>query len=119
MLKARQFNRAAAYIDATRRQARHNPELAALLDELAWIVRLEAFVVGRGGAQAPIAGPADGARIQQILKQWEEQGEAHQRAFVTISSYVPQYRDAYADAVSDVRKLALARGEEKHEPATP
>jgi pSer/pThr/pTyr-binding forkhead associated (FHA) protein len=119
MLKARQFTRAAALVAATQRQARHNPELATLLDELEWIVRLEEFVAARGGAQAPIGSPADAAKIQQILKQWEEQNEAHQRAFVTISSYVPQYRDAYADALSDVRKLALARGEEKNEPATP
>lgn len=119
LLKARQFTRAAAVVAAMQQQTRHNPELATLLDELEWIVRLEAFVADRGGAQAPIGSPADAARIQQILKQWEEQNEAHQRAFVTMSSYVPQYRDAYADALSDVRKLALARGEEKNEPATP
>ena len=119
LLKARQFTRAAAVVASMQQQTRHNPELATLLDELEWIVRLEAFVADRGGAQAPIGSPADAARIQLILKQWEEQNEAHQRAFVTMSSYVPQYRDAYADALSDVRKLALARGEEKNEPATP
>jgi pSer/pThr/pTyr-binding forkhead associated (FHA) protein len=119
MLKARQFARAAALVAAMQQQARHNPELAPLLAELDWIVRLEAFVAARGGALAPIGSPADAARIQLILKQWEEQNEAHQRAFMTLSSYVPQYRDAYADALSDVRKLALARGEEPHEPAPP
>jgi pSer/pThr/pTyr-binding forkhead associated (FHA) protein len=119
MLKARQFTRAAALVAAMRQQARHNPELAPLLDELDWIVRLEAFVAARGGAQAPIGSPADAARIRLILRQWEEQNEAHQRAFVTMASYVPQYRDAYADALSDVRKLALARAEENNDRATP
>jgi pSer/pThr/pTyr-binding forkhead associated (FHA) protein len=122
LIKARQFARAAALATAMRQQAGPNAELAPLLDELDWIARLEQFVAARGGAQATISGPADAARIQLILKQWEEQNEAHQRAFMTLSSYVPQYRDAYADALSDVRKLALARGEEPqeaHEPATP
>jgi hypothetical protein len=91
------------------RHARHNPELAPLLDELDWMVGLEAFVAQRGGAQAPVRDPGDGARIEQLLKQWEEQGEARQRAFEIISAHVPAFRDAYADALSDIRRLALAR----------
>ncbi|MDB5918558.1 MAG: hypothetical protein JWR40_2792 [Massilia sp.] len=114
-LKARQFERATALVTAMRAQAGHNSELAPLLDELDWIARLEEFVAARGGAQAAIKGPDDAARIQLILRQWEDQNELHQRAFQTLSSYVPQYRDAYADALSDVRKLAQARGEEPHE----
>ena len=118
-VKARQFSRAAALASAMRSQAGHNVELAPLLDELDWIARLEQFVAARGGAQAPISSADDAARIERILKQWEEQNEVHQRAFQTLSSYVPQYRDAYADALSDVRKLALARREGPHEPAAP
>jgi pSer/pThr/pTyr-binding forkhead associated (FHA) protein len=124
-LKSGQFARAVALAAAMRRQAGHNAELAPLLDELDWIARLEEFVAARGGAQAAIKGPEDAARIKLILTQWEDQNQAHQRAFETLSSYVPQYRDAYADALSDVRKLALARKEEPqeaqeaHEPATP
>jgi pSer/pThr/pTyr-binding forkhead associated (FHA) protein len=119
LLKAHQFDRAAAVVAAMRKQARHNPELAPLLAELDWIVQLEAFVTARGGAQAPVRDPADAARIGLILKQWEDQNEAFQRAFVTMSSYVPAFRDAYADALSDVRKLALAGGQSKNEPAAP
>jgi hypothetical protein len=102
-----------------KQQGRHIPELAPLLDELDWIVQMEKFVAGRGGAQAPVRDPADAARIQLILKQWEDRNEAFQRAFVTMSSYVPAFRDAYADALSDVRKLALAGGQAKNEPAAP
>jgi pSer/pThr/pTyr-binding forkhead associated (FHA) protein len=109
LLKAGQFDRAAALVAAMKRQSRHNPELAPLLAELDWMVQLESFVAARGGAQVPIRDPADAARIELILKQWEAQNEAHQRAFVTMSSYVPAFGDAYADALSDVRKLALAR----------
>jgi pSer/pThr/pTyr-binding forkhead associated (FHA) protein len=119
LLKARQFDRAAALVAAMRQQARHIHELAPLLAELDWIIQLETFVAARGGAQAPIRDPADAARIQLILKQWEDRNEAHQRAFVTMSSYVPAFRDAYADALSDVRKLALAGGQATNEPAAP
>ena len=118
-IKARQFARAAALTAAMRGQAGHNPGLVPLLDELDWIARLGQFVAARGGAQAAISGADDAVRIQLIVKQWQEQNQAHQRAFQTLSAYVPQYRDVYADALSDVRKLALARGGEAHEPATP
>jgi hypothetical protein len=107
-LGAGQFGRAAQQVAAMRKQARHNRELAPLLDELAWMVSLKAFVAGRGGAQAPSADARDAATVTQFLKQWEEQNEAHQRAFETISAHVPAFRDAYADALSDIRRLALA-----------
>jgi hypothetical protein len=41
------------------------------------------------------------------LRQWQDGQQAHQRAFATISSTVPAFRDTYAQAVSDLRKLAL------------
>lgn len=106
-LEKGQFQRAAAQVAAMRRQDGRNPELAPLLTELDWIGQLRAFAAARGGAQAPVRDAADAARIRQFLKQWEEQGDAHQRAFVTMSSHVPAYRDAYAAALSDIRKLAL------------
>jgi pSer/pThr/pTyr-binding forkhead associated (FHA) protein len=109
LLQARQFDRAAALVVAMEKQSRHNPELAPLLAELDWIVQLESFVAARGGARLPIRDSDDAATIELILKQWEEQNEAHQRAFVTMSSHVPAFRDAYADALSDIRKLALVR----------
>lgn len=109
-LEAGRFEEAARQAAAMRRQARHNPELAPLMDELDWIVGLKSFIAARGGAQAPGSNPGDAARIERILKQWEEQGEAHQRAFETMSAHVPAFRDAYAGALSDVRRLALARG---------
>jgi hypothetical protein len=51
---------------------------------------------------------ADGARIQQFLQQWEARNEAYQRGFVTMSAHVPAFRDTWADALSNVRGLALA-----------
>jgi pSer/pThr/pTyr-binding forkhead associated (FHA) protein len=110
-VKAGQFERAAQQIGAMRRHLRHNPELAPLLDQLAWIGALEAFVASRGGAQAPGRDAADAAKVAQFLKQWDERSEAYQRGFETMAAHVPAFRDAYADALSDIRRLALARGQ--------
>jgi hypothetical protein len=101
------FQQAAAQVAAMRRQGRANPDLAPLLTELDWIVQLRAYAAARGGPQAPVRDAADAARIRQFLKQWEDQGDAFQRAFVIMSAQVPAYRDAYAAALSDIRKLAL------------
>ncbi len=110
LLRAQQFDRAAALVAGMKPLARDNPELQPLIAELEWIDKLERFVSARGGADAPPRDAADAARIKQILKQWEDETQAHQRAFSTISSYVPEYRDAYAEALSHVRKLALSGG---------
>jgi len=107
-LKAGRFGPAAATVAAMRRQGGRNPELALLLDELDWIVALQRFVAARGGAQAPVRDAADAARIRQILQQWEARNEAYQRGFVTMAAHVPAFRDTYADALSNVRGLALA-----------
>ena len=102
-----QYPRAAAQVAAMRGRGRANPDLAPLLVELDWIVRLRAYAAARGGAQAPVRDAADAARIRQFQKQWEDQADAFQRAFVIMSAHVPAYRDAYAAALSDIRKLAL------------
>ena len=117
-LKARQFGRAAAIAASMRQPARLNPELAPLLAELDWMLALEATVAARGGALAPVRDAADAAAIARSLAQWEEQNEAHQRAFVTMAAQVPAFRDAYADALSDARKLALTAGR-AYEPGKP
>lgn len=118
-LKAKQYDRAAAIVAAMKQRGHNNPELLALVGELEWIVSLERFVHARGGADAPARDAADGARIKLILKQWEDEAQAHQRAFSTISSYAPEYRDAYAQALSHVRKLALSGGRADNEAPVP
>jgi hypothetical protein len=91
-------------------QARHNADALPLVAEIAWIGEVEQFVAARGGADVPVRNPADGARIRQILRQWQDEQQAHQRASSTIASTLPAFRDTYAQAVSDLRKLALAGG---------
>ncbi|CAN7375015.1 FHA domain-containing protein [Massilia sp. LjRoot122] len=108
-LEARQFGRAASEVAAMRQYTRHNPELAPLLDQLDWMVALERFAASRGGAQAASRDAQDAATIAGFLQQWEERDDAYQRGFETMSAHVPAFRDTYANALSDVRKLALAR----------
>ncbi|MGJ7915060.1 FHA domain-containing protein [Massilia sp. LXY-6] len=109
-LKGGRFERAAQAVAQMRQMSRNNPDAAPLVAELAWIGEVEQFVHARGGADAPIRTPADQARIRQLLRQWQDGQQAHQRAFATMSSTVPAFRDTYAQAVSDLRKLALVGG---------
>jgi pSer/pThr/pTyr-binding forkhead associated (FHA) protein len=109
-LKARRFERAAQAVARMRSLSRHNADAAPLVAEIAWIGDVGQFVAARGGADAPVRNPADQARIRQILRQWQDEQQTHQRASATISTYVPAFRDTYARTASDLRKLALAGG---------
>jgi pSer/pThr/pTyr-binding forkhead associated (FHA) protein len=109
-LKAHRFDRAAAGVAQMRELSRNNADLQPLVAEIDWVGRLEQYASARGGPDAPVANPADQARVRQLLKQWQDDPSAHQRAFATISSYVPAFRDTYAQALSDLRKLALVGG---------
>ena len=103
-MKAGRFEGAARQVAAMRPHVRHNPELAPLLDQLDWIVALQAYVAGKGEAR-------EAATSALFLRQWEERNEAYQRGFETMAAHVPAFRDAYADALSDIRRLALAGGQ--------
>jgi pSer/pThr/pTyr-binding forkhead associated (FHA) protein len=110
-LKARRFDRAAAVVARMRSLSRNNADLQPLVAEIAWVGSVEQSISARGGPDAAISSPADQARVRLILKQWQDDPAAHQRAFATISSYVPAFRDTYAQALSDLRKLALTGGQ--------
>jgi pSer/pThr/pTyr-binding forkhead associated (FHA) protein len=109
-LGQRRFDLAANELAHMRAASRDNADARPLVAEIAWIGAVEQFVAGRGGADAPVRDAADAARIRELLKQWQDGQQAHQRAFATISSWVPAFRDTYARAASDLRKLALVGG---------
>ena len=109
-LKAGRHDRAAAGVARMRALARDNADARPLVEEIAWVGDVERFVQARGGAAAPLRDAADGARVRRLLRQWQDEQAAHQRAFATISAYVPAFRDTYARAASDLRKLALVAG---------
>jgi pSer/pThr/pTyr-binding forkhead associated (FHA) protein len=104
-LKKGDFAGADAIIAHMRTLGEHNAEVRSLLDELAWIGKLESFVMGRGGADAPIRMYGDEPRIGAILKHWEADATGHQRDLDRIAGYVPEFREPYALALSHLRKL--------------
>jgi hypothetical protein len=106
-LKARRYDRAAQAVAQMRRLSRNNADAMPLVAEIAWIGEVERFVAARGGADAPVRSPADRARIRQLVRQWQDDQQTHQRASATIAVIVPAFRDTYAQAASDMRKLAL------------
>ncbi|MBS1191771.1 MAG: hypothetical protein H6R10_3563 [Rhodocyclaceae bacterium] len=105
LLKARQYDRAGAALAATRSRAGGSEDLLALVGELEWMGNLERFVGSRGGAEAPIRIYRDEDGIKALLQGWNDDPPRHQRAFETISSLVPDFRDPYAEALSHLRKL--------------
>ena len=104
-LKARDFDRAGAVLAGMKRLSSHNADVQSLLRELEWMGDLEGFVISRGGVDAPIRIYGDEEKIKLLLKQWNEDTHGHQRALVTISSHVAEFKDAYAEALSYLRKL--------------
>jgi pSer/pThr/pTyr-binding forkhead associated (FHA) protein len=110
LLRARRFGQAAAVVARMQTLGRDNSDLKPLLAEIEWIGGLAQFLSARGGPDKPPVSPADQERIRLVLKQWQEDASAHQRAFASISSLVPAFRDTYAQAASDLRKLALVEG---------
>lgn len=99
------FDGAAGLLAQMKQRGRNNPDVQPLLGELEWVGEVERFVVGRGGVEAPVRIFADEQAISTLLKRWEDDTQAHQRAFASISSYVPQFRDRYAATLSHMRKL--------------
>jgi pSer/pThr/pTyr-binding forkhead associated (FHA) protein len=104
-LEAGDFDTARAVLAAAKRLGAHNPEAQSFVGELEWIAELQEFVVARGGVDAPIRIYADEERMRLLVKRWNDDTPRHQRALATVASYVPEFRDAYAEALSRLRKL--------------
>ena len=103
-LKA-QFDQANAIIEEMNRFGANNADVRPLVDELQWIGKLESFVAGRGGPDAPIRMYADEDRIGEILQALgrrcaEPSALARPHRFVRA-----RVREPYAQALSHLRKL--------------
>ncbi|SOY45279.1 FHA domain-containing protein [Cupriavidus taiwanensis] len=103
-LKARDMAGADTVLARLRQLSTHNAEARPLVAELDWIGRLERFTAPRG-ADAPIRLYTDEAPMRQLLAYWNQDTAAHQRALGRVAADVPAFRDLYADALSDVRRL--------------
>jgi pSer/pThr/pTyr-binding forkhead associated (FHA) protein len=104
-LRRGNFDRAAASLAGAQTLAEPNADARPLVEELAWVSDLESFVVGRGGPQAPIRMGVDESRIASLLARWNADPQAHQHALDRISSYVPEFAEPYAQAMSHLRAL--------------
>ncbi|MFM0155308.1 FHA domain-containing protein [Paraburkholderia sediminicola] len=104
-LQKAQFDQADALLKEMSGLSTNNADAASLVGELQWVGDLERFVVGRGGADAPIRMYTDEATISGLLQRWDDDARSHQRALDRIASYVPVFAEPYAQALSHLRKL--------------
>lgn len=103
-LKAGDMAGADAVLARLRQLSTHNAEARPLVAELDWVGRLERFTAPRA-VDAPIRLYTDETPMRQLLAYWNQDTAAHQRALGRIAADVPAFRDLYADALSDVRRL--------------
>jgi pSer/pThr/pTyr-binding forkhead associated (FHA) protein len=113
-----QFDQADALLKEMRSLSANNADAAALVGELQWVGDLERFVVGRGGADAPIRMYADEGTINSLLQRWDDDPRSHQRALDRIASYVPVFcgavrAGAEPSAQTGKRRLGVYR---RHRP---
>lgn len=104
-LKARDFAQARTVLDEMKQRGEHLSEAQSLIGQLQWIGDLEEFVIGRGGVDAPIRIYADEDKIKSLLRRWNEDATSHQRALLRISTYAPEFKEPYAQALSHLRRL--------------
>jgi pSer/pThr/pTyr-binding forkhead associated (FHA) protein len=105
MLAQQGFAHAGAALARMREASGRNENVRSWLPDLEWLTELERFVRERGGVDAPIRIYADEVRIKSLLKYWNDDVQARQRAFAAIASYVPEFKDRYAEALSHLRRL--------------
>lgn len=104
-LRERDFDGAQGALARLAALAAHNPDLRPLLDELRWLGDLEQLVATRGGPDAPIRIYRDEDRIAALIARWNDNTGEHQRALARIASYVPQFGEPYAQALTRLRRL--------------
>lgn len=99
------FERAAATLAKMSPLAASNPDAQALLRDLAWVGDIQRFIATRGGPEAPIPIFRKDDPAQALIQRWEDDPKAHQRALSRIGTWVPEFKDRHALALSQLRKL--------------
>jgi pSer/pThr/pTyr-binding forkhead associated (FHA) protein len=103
-LKARDFTGAEATLAALRATP-SNADLALLAGELGWVGRVEKFMAPRAAADAPIRLYTDEDEMHALLNWWNTDTSAHQRMLARVASWVPEFGDTHARALSHLRRL--------------
>jgi len=104
-LRARDFDGAQAVLAHLAELGKRNSDLRPLVAELEWLGNLQRLVAARGGSDARVRIYLDEDRIAALIAHWNDNTGEHQRALARIASYVPQFGDLYAEALTQLRKL--------------
>ncbi|MEJ2590597.1 MAG: FHA domain-containing protein [Candidatus Thiodiazotropha sp.] len=103
------FDSARQSIEQARDLSTHNPEMKPFFELLEWLTAEEAFVRGRGGADASIVLFQDEETIEHLTAWWDEDSNEHQRFASRIVQYVPEFEAVNAQALSHLRTLRSAK----------
>lgn len=104
-LQANDFDGAATVAGEMRARSQNNRDGQALIAQLAWVSDLERYIAARGGVEGPVKMYADASKIRELVRWWDEDTASHQRLLGRIANDVPAFRDVYARALSDLRRL--------------
>jgi len=89
--------------------SQNNSALLAMLELLEWIGKFKAFMVSRGGFEAPIVMFKHETPINELLKWWEDDTNQHLNFLNIIQRYATGFDAFHRQVVSDVRQLTSER----------
>ncbi len=103
-ISVRDFDGAEQLIDETRELTPGSSQTAALLDLVAWMTRLEAFVLSQQGDNALVI-YRDEAVLKSLIGQWQQDATGHRLRLSTILQEVPEFKATHAQVISHLRLL--------------
>ena len=108
-LEDRDFDAAAQILAQAMPLAGDDRDNRNLIETLQWVTRLERFVAGRGGADAPVVMFRDEAPIRELLQWWDDDANQPRRALAAVAQDVPAFTGLRAQVFSHVRSLDSQR----------
>jgi pSer/pThr/pTyr-binding forkhead associated (FHA) protein len=99
------FESARSQVENALQLAGRHEDMRRLLEVMEWVTKLEAFVVQRGGADAPVALFRDEEPISELVGWWNSGATRHRRSLATIARYVPGFQELRTQVFSHVRGL--------------
>jgi pSer/pThr/pTyr-binding forkhead associated (FHA) protein len=82
-----------------------NGDDRSLLETLQWVTRLEQFIDGRGGADAPVVMFGEEDMMRELVDWWDSDSAAHRRALGAVDRHVPAFAGLRAQVFSHMRAL--------------
>lgn len=104
-LNAAQYTEAKSLLEMANGLTQYNKSGLEMLELLGWIVDLEGFMNARGGVQAPIVLFEHEDEMGALIAWWEIDPRGHRRLLARLQRYQPEFKEAYARALSNLRTL--------------